>query len=485
MPLRARLREMFGLDLRSLALLRIGLGAILLWDLGRRALEMRQQYTDFGILPRALLAGYGPQSWYTLHTWLSGSDAGMAALFLIATGAAAAVLVGWRTRAAVLVSWVLLASIQWRNPTLNNGGDVMLRMLLFWGLFLPLGARFSLDARRRGEAPGPPSPVVSAASVALLAQLAIVYWFAVANRTGPTWWDGSALWYALQFDLFAKPLALRVRDFVPILPPLTIAALALEIVGPFALFSPFWTAQLRVFGAVCFALLHLAIWALFYLGHFQAVFLLAWVAVLPAWLWDRVLPRRWDTRPGERAEAARATEGAAPASRWEGPAAQVFVALCLAYVVFCNLNTVRLPLLEMRFDRRWIEPALWLRLDQRWGLFAPNPPVNDGWYVVLGRLADGRDVNLLDPERPAGFEKPVPVSTSMTLHLRYFLIALELNPDDPRWAGYGAYLCRAWNEGHAGGDRLVEARIHFVRETTRLPAPARGEIATLHVHPCP
>lgn len=480
-PLRDRLREMFGLDLRSLGVLRIGLGAILLWDLGRRTLELRAQYTDFGILPRELLRGYAPPSWYTPYTLVSGSEAGVAALFAVAALAAVAVLVGWRTRAAVVVSWVLLSSIQWRNPTLNNGGDVMLRMFLFWGAFLPLGARFSWDVRRRPAAPGPQNPVVSAASVALLAQLAMVYWFAVANRTGPTWWDGSALWYALQFDLFAQPLALRVRDLVPILPPLTIAALLLEIVGPFALFSPFWTAPLRVFGAACFATLHLSIWALFYLGHFQAIFILGWIAVLPAWFWDRLLAPVWDTRPGEAGFAA---AGSSPPSRWR-PAREAVVALLLAYAVFSNVNTVGLPLGEMHFDPKWTQPAVWLRLDQRWGLFAPNPPVNDGWYVATGRLASGAEVNLLDPARPAGFEKPVPVSTSLPLHLRYFFLALELEPRDPRWAGYGAYLCRAWNEDHGGDDRLLDLRLYFVRETTRLPRPERGEIVTLLSHPCP
>ena len=36
----------------------------------------------------------------------------------------------------------MLTGIDNRNPLVIDGGDDFLRMLLFWGLFLPLGARW-------------------------------------------------------------------------------------------------------------------------------------------------------------------------------------------------------------------------------------------------------------------------------------------------------------------------------------------------------
>ena len=46
--------QFFGIDLRSLTVLRIGLAALLLADLVYRAQDFRAHYTDQGVLPRTL-----------------------------------------------------------------------------------------------------------------------------------------------------------------------------------------------------------------------------------------------------------------------------------------------------------------------------------------------------------------------------------------------------------------------------------------------
>ena len=47
-----------------------------------------------------------------------------------------------------LVAWLLMLSLHNRNPVVLNAGDVYFRVLLCWGLFLPLAARCSLDRAR-------------------------------------------------------------------------------------------------------------------------------------------------------------------------------------------------------------------------------------------------------------------------------------------------------------------------------------------------
>jgi HTTM domain len=173
-----------------------------------RAGDLRAHYTDFGILPRASLGLYTWRTVWTLHGAASPHPALVVALFAIAAVFALLLALGWRTRLATFVSWLLLTSLQYRNPALVFGGDVMLRMLLFWGLFLPLGARWSLEARRR---PPAADSFVSVASLALVVQIALVYVCSALNRTGPTWWDGRALHDALHFDQFASGLAIRLR----------------------------------------------------------------------------------------------------------------------------------------------------------------------------------------------------------------------------------------------------------------------------------
>lgn len=66
-----------------------------------------------------------------------------------------------------------------------NAGDVILRLLLFWSMLLPLGARWSLDAARAGRRP--PDLVTGGAAAALLLQVAFIYVFTGLKKTGATW----------------------------------------------------------------------------------------------------------------------------------------------------------------------------------------------------------------------------------------------------------------------------------------------------------
>jgi hypothetical protein len=135
----SRVEQLFGIDRRSLTAFRLGLGALLLADLAYRALDFQAHYTDLGVLPRALYLEIFSEveiSW-SLHLVL-GSAPYTALLFGVAGVAALALLLGVHTRWAALGSWVLLVSLHNRQPLVLSGSDTVLRMLLFWSIFLPL-----------------------------------------------------------------------------------------------------------------------------------------------------------------------------------------------------------------------------------------------------------------------------------------------------------------------------------------------------------
>jgi hypothetical protein len=470
-----RLAELLGLDLRSLALMRIGLAATLLVDLAVRAQDLRAHYTDFGILPRAELGVYAWRTTWNLYALASPSPVAVAALFALAAALAVALGLGFRTRIATAGSWLLLASLQYRNPALVFGGDVMLRMLLFWSLFLPLGARFSLDARRHPERFPRANLHVSVATFALLLQLALVYWFSVLNRTGPTWWDGRALGWALHFDTFATGLGARLREHEAWLAPMTHVAIWFEALGPFLALSPLATGPLRALAVFLFLGFHAVLGLLFHIGLFPMAFAVAWLGVVPGWLWGRLGAR-------EDSLAADARAGDWGPSR----ARDALAAAALVLVVLSNLSTARGAALSRSFPPGWDLPAQAVWLDQLWGLFSPDPPRHDGWYVIRGVRADGREVDLLEPERPPSFDKPPVVSETQNIRWREFFFRLQRDREDPRWAPYGRWLCRAWNETHAGPERLERAFVYFVEETTPESgeAPRRGDILTLLAHDC-
>ena len=54
-------------------------------------------------------------------------------------------LVGFYSRFAAFVSWILYISIVNRNPMLYNFMNSFIGILIFWSIFLPLGARYSFD----------------------------------------------------------------------------------------------------------------------------------------------------------------------------------------------------------------------------------------------------------------------------------------------------------------------------------------------------
>ena len=135
--------RVFGVDVRSLAVFRMGLSLVVLGDLADRARHLTLLYTDFGVLPRAAaLAFFSADTHLSLHM-MSGLFWAQAALFILAACAALALLVGYRSRLATALSWALLVSLQMRNWPILHGGDALLRMLLFWSMFLPMGATYS------------------------------------------------------------------------------------------------------------------------------------------------------------------------------------------------------------------------------------------------------------------------------------------------------------------------------------------------------
>ena len=60
-------------------------------------------------------------------------------------GAAALLALGWQTRAAAIVAWVLSTSFANLNPNIDNAGDVIRGIVLFYLMLCPCGAVWSLD----------------------------------------------------------------------------------------------------------------------------------------------------------------------------------------------------------------------------------------------------------------------------------------------------------------------------------------------------
>jgi hypothetical protein len=447
--LRERTRLLFGIDLRSLALFRIVIGLLLLVDLADRLPFLRANYTDAGAYPRAIAVLYlEPSLLPSLHM-LAGSARAELALFALAAAAAFGLGLGWRTRLATFASWFLLTSLHARNGLVLDGGDLLLRHLLFWSLFLPLGARWSLDAR--GATPAR-SFAWSPASAALLLQTASVFLVTGLAKSGPEWTsDGTAIRYAIDRRWWTLPFGhwLLAHPFLPEL--LTPLVRWWEMLGPFVLFSPVATAALRLLGIAGF-------WGLL-AGLGLGLRLHLFPFITGAGLLVFLPPAFWDALGARFAALRRGAESApAPLTGWRRGAAALgsgaVAALALLLVVWMNVRTLD-PALGP-------PPALarigaTLGIEQGWMMYAPSPKHIDVWFEHRGRLANGTPVDL---DRVAGGPGWAEVERAWRdYRFQYELQKLAAPKLEPALAGYAEWLCRQWNHERTGGARLEHVSV--------------------------
>ena len=281
------LKTIFGCDLRTLALFRVGLGAALLVDLLFRARDFRAHYTAFGVIPLAtgqeafLYAGL--RSLFA-NPWIQGG------LFVAAGLAALALIVGFQTRVATLLGWSLLFLIQFQNRLILQSGDQLLLLLLFWSLFLPLGARFSIDAALAEDSEKSSSKqFFSIGTVAILLQMASFYFFSALLKNSPEWIpEGTAIYYALQLDSFIQPFGMWLRDFPGLMHGLTYYTWIIELVGPLLIFSPWFFPFVRFSMLAGLGFLHVGIVASMNVGLFPLFNFVSLLLFLPSSVWDRL-----------------------------------------------------------------------------------------------------------------------------------------------------------------------------------------------------
>ncbi|MEL7333128.1 MAG: DCC1-like thiol-disulfide oxidoreductase family protein [Cyanobacteria bacterium J06560_2] len=284
----AAFRDRYSLDVRSLALFRIGLALVILADLFTRAGDLVAHYTDAGVLPVAVLNdGILKPGYWSIHA-LSGLSIFQGLLFLVAGLAAIAMLIGYHTRFAVIVSWVLLISLHNRNPLLIFAADDVLRAVMFWAMFLPLGAVYSVDRAMSTATRPVPLKIFSGATFALMVQQCFIYIFsAVFKTTNAAWWpDGTAVYYSLSYDQYVTALGNFLLNLGPLLTVFTLVTLVLEWVGPLLLWSPIKNHFCRMVAITLFISLHAGFGLTLNLGIFPFLSIFTWFAFIPTSFWE-------------------------------------------------------------------------------------------------------------------------------------------------------------------------------------------------------
>jgi hypothetical protein len=445
------LLRLFALDLRSLAAFRIGLGALILLDLFQRYADLTAFYTDKGVLPVSLLTLGQSDNWqWSIHAW-SGTAEFQMALFALAAIAGFCLLIGCFTTTASLISWLLLISIHTRNPLITNAGDTYIALLVFWGIFLPLGRVWSFDARR---SPSPAEMQFSSLATAALA-LQILYLYlstAVLKLQNESWQSGEAIAIALSKDYLITFSGRALSTQALFLKWLTWATLLFEVIGPFMLVLSRGWARLAVLAL--FAVFHLGLAICFSIGLFPYVCIVGLLAFLPGEVWC-----------GSLIAVSTLTSPVIPVtqSSWTRYAqgfSRIVLLLAMTVSAWSFLDGV-IPVIGMPAGVRQFSRAF--HLSQKWQMFV-NPAANrDGWIVFDARFVDGTSCDLLTGLSPVTSDRPELVSATFK-NFRWRKLCINLLKERFKVVrtGLGVYLLLERDRIHHDVDRLKSLEICFV-----------------------
>jgi hypothetical protein len=476
----------FGLDVRSLALLRIGLGLINFVDIAWRIQDVPVFYAGGGLLSSETAQTSVRLSVnYSLY-FLDGSNEWATFVMVVHLFVTATLIFGYRSRTSAFLVWVLLLSLHNRAPLVLNGGDVLIRSLLFWCMFLPVGETWSLDAKLRKTSPRR-ATVVSPATAALVLQMLVLYFFAGFFKWNQDWLSGEALDWALRLETYNRPAGEWFVRFTGLTWAGTLATPLVETYLPLLWFAPgvarllLWpcegafgissrlaaslpTVQTLVrFGIVAvFAGFHLPIEILMWIGYFSYICWSGLIALLPTAAWERA---------AKLIPALKVSVSNAPWTRSfvVGESIRGVVAgLFLIYVLLWNVRNVR--------DERGYEGfavvlpsqldgfGFLFGLHQRWNMFQFGPRY-EGWAAAHATLMNGEKRNILFREGPPDFSRPQNLRGMFpTDRWRKFFNNIGNPPDDKHAPEAALAMARRWNETHGDEEQIFSLDLYWLTQ---------------------
>jgi hypothetical protein len=397
-----RLLNAYTYDLRAFSLFRICLATVVGIDLGIRFTDLEAHYTDQGVLPLKALFEYCWNDYhFSIHA-MNGLWQFQMFLFGIHFLAAICLFFGYRTKTANIVCWLMMCSLHSRNPMILQGGDDLLRMGLFWGMFLPLNRFYSIDAnndKRKNEF----TSYQGIAGFICMCQLAYVYFFSALEKNSAEWHEaGTALYYALSFEQVSWGISKYIYHYPQLLNSLTHIAWFTEMLAPLLYFIPIRNQFFR-FAAICvLVVFHLSISSMLFVGLFSIIAITMHMAMLPSFAMNR-----FDSMTMHlRYFFYNIFRFRTPAIITHTPKSWslILVSFFGVYVLAWNISNAPQLKYGLSPQVRWI--GYLLRLDQNWGVFAPGVIKDDGWYVLPALTLNGDSIDVYRNGNALDYSKP-------------------------------------------------------------------------------
>jgi hypothetical protein len=459
-------------DLRALALMRIALAAVIIVDLSVRMSDLEAFYSDTGAVPLNMLFDHAWNKYYFSVHVISGLWQVQLILFVFALFCALMLFIGYRTKLFTILSWVMMLSMHNRNVFILQGGDDLMRMVLFWGMFIPWGMRYSCD-RLLNPIKDETTEIRSLGTFAYLLQICFLY-TGSALLKGAEWnTDYTAVYYTYSIDQIAYPVTAYLYYYPELLKFLTLTAYYFELLVPLLFFIPFGHSLFRCIGVVCIVLFHSWNAATLLIGIFPFVGMATSLGMLPSFAMDKLdkisspIKRRIADSFKGIAFAVQYIIKWKPSfyavRKFHQNITTAVLVFLIAFVIDWNISN--LYFVESKTPA-WTYPlAYTLRLDQSWGMFAPGVLKDDGWYVVEGTCVNGNCINLLASDKSISYKKPSSiVSMFKNDRWRKYTENYIFVDNDFMRPYFCNYYRRVWNEEHT--DSVKSLRIIYMTETT-------------------
>ncbi|MCS7005125.1 MAG: hypothetical protein NZM38_07340 [Cytophagales bacterium] len=405
----------WALDKRALALMRIGIASVLIGDWLVSVFHLTAFYTDEGVLPLSFLFSstitWNP-AFISFHV-ISGNKTVQIILFGVTLFFYLLYCIGYQTRLAALGSWVMLISMQNRNILIDQGGDHLLRSLVFWSIFLPTHHYYSVDAVKKKYDNSQNYFGISV--IGYLLVIFTLYYFSVFQKNGEDWRNGSAVYYALSLDMITYPSAQKFFfQFPGLMKFLTFFTYYWEMLAPFLLWIPIGKGILRLIFWISLVCFHGSLAFCFMIGIFIYTPILGFVGILPSSvmnIFDAYIGKHIHEFMQKITALFSKIEQLFHWKLYLSTTLQetrrmlsLYVSAIVIWLQFAwklhSLNIIEL-----------LEPIpqiiLAFRFDQTVGMFAPTVFRDDGWYILEATSAnDSLKTDIWNNKYPVSYEKP-------------------------------------------------------------------------------
>ncbi len=461
------IKRVFALDTRSLAIFRIWFWCILILDIIMGIYFLIPFHSDFWVLPLdALLDSYRQENVRSFSA-ISNALWYQYALFIWALLTAVSYTIGRKTKTSSILLRILILGIHGHNPLVLNWGDTVVRLFLFWGMFLPLNHQRSIDNKKN---PKQPIAVFSLATFAFILQISFVYIFSAILKDHPRWHtDFTATYYALSLDTFRTFIGDVVYQHEWLMKSLTAFSYYLELYGPLLLIIPRKQHKRRFLWVILFMAFHAGLGLNLRLYTFPWVLWFGWFALTPSFVWDyfnlwaKAKQITWVENDNETEAIQKRKTSIITQNLGLFPS--VLVLWALFYIFSRNLRTLDFDKHDDRFPRHLNRYGFLLRIDQYRNMFSPYPFVDDGRTVMEGITPTGKSVNLMNHSKELSFDKPEKFNDIYNHERRRkYLTNLRMKKNS-KYRVYGAnYFCHLRNSQQK--EKVKSIKRHYVLETT-------------------